>query len=63
MHWVDGRGYARYLFTNVSTDIQKIFYEACDRHAVNWRQMNWKTISVARRADVARLDEVVGPKS
>lgn len=54
--------YPRYMFTNYSMDIQSIFCSACDDYGVRWRQMNWKTISIARRADVAKLDAVVGPK-
>jgi hypothetical protein len=30
---------------------------------IEWRVMNRWTISVARRASVARLDEFVGPKA
>jgi hypothetical protein len=29
---------------------------------IEWRQNNRNNLSVARRASVARLDEVVGPK-
>jgi len=36
---------------------------ACDAIGVEWRQMNRNTISVNKRADVARLDEFIGPKS
>lgn len=54
--------YPRYMFTNYSRDIRGIFCAACDDYGVRWRQMNWKTISIARKADVERLDEVIGPK-
>ena len=54
--------YPRYMFTNYSTDIRGIFCAACDDYGVNWRQMNWKTISIARRPEVAKLDLVIGPK-
>jgi hypothetical protein len=54
--------YPRYTFTNVSTDIQRLFTDALDRLDIPWTQMNWKNISVARREAVARLDEFVGPK-
>lgn len=54
--------YPRYLFTNCSDDIKRIFTEACDRLGVEWRVMNAKNISVPRRASVARLDEFIGPK-
>lgn len=55
-------GYPRYMFTNHSTDIRAIFARSCDAYGVAWRQMNWKTISVARRVDVQKLDRVIGPK-
>jgi hypothetical protein len=55
--------YPRYQFTNNSEDIKSIFCRACDDYGVSWRQSNWKTISVSRAADVAKLDEVIGPKT
>jgi hypothetical protein len=61
---VRGRRYSypRYQFTNESADIRRIFCEACDIVGIDWRRMNRRTISVARRASVAYLDEFVGPK-
>jgi hypothetical protein len=61
---VRGKQYAypRYQFCNVSEDIKRIFCDACDALGIEWRRMNAKNISVARRASVARLDEFVGPK-
>jgi hypothetical protein len=59
-----GRHYAypRYTFSNVSDDIRGIFCDTCDALGIEWRRMNAKNISVAKRASVARLDEFVGPK-
>lgn len=54
--------YPRYLFTNESADIKGLFTDALDRLGIAWKRMNRKTISVARRDAVARLDEFVGPK-
>jgi hypothetical protein len=54
--------YARYEFTNRSDDIRRIFCAACDQIGAQWRVMNRESISVARRASVARLDEFIGPK-
>ena len=54
--------YPRYQFTNHSADIRRIFCDACDAYGVAWTQMNWRTIAVSRRTDVARLDEIIGPK-
>src|SRR5918996_2566862 len=54
--------YPRYSFSNASADIRKLFCDACDLLDIEWRVMNARNISVARRASVARLDEFVGPK-
>jgi hypothetical protein len=54
--------YPRYFFTNASDDIRELFTDALDRLGIAWRQSNPRTISVARREAVARLDEFVGPK-
>lgn len=54
--------YPRYQFTNESADIKQIFCDACDRLEINWRRMNRKTISIARRDDVLKMDAIVGPK-
>jgi hypothetical protein len=54
--------YLRYEFTNLSADIKQIFCDACDLLGVRWRVMNTKTISVARRQSVDKLDEFIGPK-
>ena len=59
---VKGNAYPRYQFTNTSQDIRGIFCWACDLYGVRWRQSGPRTISVSRRADVAKLDLVVGPK-
>jgi Homeodomain-like domain len=54
--------YPRYNFSNASGDIRKLFCDTCDLLGIEWRVMNPRNISVARRASVARLDEFVGPK-
>jgi hypothetical protein len=54
--------YPRYNFTNASQDIRGIFCDACDLFGVRWRRMNERNISVARAADVAKLDCVIGYK-
>jgi hypothetical protein len=54
--------YPRYLFTNVSADIRSLFCQACDTYGVEWRRSRWNAIAISRGRDVARLDEVVGPK-
>jgi hypothetical protein len=55
--------YSRYQFSNMSADIRGIFTNALDRLGIAWRQNNHNSISVARRAAVAALDEFVGPKT
>lgn len=54
--------YPRYMFSNSSAEIRQLLIDACARLGVETRVMNAWTISVAKRASVARLDEVVGPK-
>jgi hypothetical protein len=63
---VNGTDYAypRYLFTQVSKDIQHIFCQALDRLGIEYGFSRWgKDVSIARRESVARLDSFVGPKS
>jgi hypothetical protein len=66
-----GRGgwsHPRYPFSNVSTDITSIFCSACDCLGLRWtasfpkRESAAVSIYVSRKADVAKLDEFVGPK-
>jgi hypothetical protein len=54
--------YPRYLFVNHSADILRICGDTLDQLDVAWRFSKPNTISVARKAAVARLDEFVGPK-
>ncbi len=54
--------YPRYAFSNASDDIRRIFCDACELVGVEWRRMNARNISVARRESVALLDGFVGPK-
>ncbi|MEA2374137.1 MAG: hypothetical protein QOD53_600 [Thermoleophilaceae bacterium] len=60
-----GRGgwrHPRYSFSNRSLDILGIFRMACDLLALRWTTTR-HTVYVSRKADVARMDEFVGPKS
>ena len=54
--------YPRYQFSNRSDDIRNIFAEAGANVGVGCRQMNRWNLSVARKDDVARLDQWIGPK-
>ena len=53
---------ARYVFTNLSEDIKQIFCRACDQLELHWTLAPPKSVYVSRKEDVARLDELVGPK-
>lgn len=52
----------RYSFSNMSADIRRIFCDACDVLGVRWTTAP-RTVYVSRKADVARLDEFIGPKT
>lgn len=52
----------RYAFSNKSDDIKAIFCYAAERFGVHWTRAGTNTIYVSRKADVARLDEFIGPK-
>ncbi len=54
--------YPRYFFSNRSSDIHDIFCRACDDAGILWTRSSWKEVSVARAAEVAKLDLIVGPK-
>lgn len=54
--------YPRYMFSNKSEHIMALCEEALDRLGIAHRRPRPDLLSVARRADVARLDENVGPK-
>jgi hypothetical protein len=60
---VNGTDYVRYLFSNKSDDIRRIFCVACADLGLSWTHPRWDTISIARRRDTALLDEVIGPKT
>ncbi|MCC5034487.1 helix-turn-helix domain-containing protein [Streptomyces sp. WAC 00631] len=58
--------YPRYFFTNKSDDIRRIYTGTLDKLGITWTHCTRGgkpfNISVARRADVALLDEHIGPK-
>ena len=55
--------YPRWQFSNRSADIRELCCRALDLVDIPWRQSNKVTISVSIRPGVARLDELIGPKS
>lgn len=60
---VNGTDYPRYQFRNTSEGIRVIFRSACGWFGIHCTQPRADVFSVARRADVARLDAVIGPKT
>ncbi|HEV2592018.1 MAG TPA: hypothetical protein VGU02_08995 [Gaiellaceae bacterium] len=60
--WGGKYQYPRYFFTQESVDIMDLFTDACDRLGIEWAFTKRNTVSVAKRASVALLDEFVGPK-
>ena len=56
---VRGRDYPAYSFKNHSQDIHGLFGWACDLLEIRYRRSSMTTISIARRADVARLDALM----
>jgi len=53
----------RYTFCNLSPGIRTIFCEACDMLGLRWTFAKPKTLYVSRKADVARMDDFIGPKA
>jgi hypothetical protein len=51
----------RYAFSNLSDDIIALFCWACELLGLRWTESK-NTIYVSRKADVARMDEFIGPK-
>ncbi|WP_232675864.1 transcriptional regulator [Nocardioides sp. R-C-SC26] len=54
--------YPRWQFSNRSADIRDLMCWALDLLEVPWRRSSPVHVSVSRRAAVARLDELIGPK-
>lgn len=64
---VNGKDYPRYAFTNASSDICDLFTHTCDILGIHWTSKinvsrSTTDIFISRRADVACLDKVIGPK-
>ncbi|MEA2496320.1 MAG: hypothetical protein QOJ29_4231 [Thermoleophilaceae bacterium] len=52
----------RYSFSNRSEDIRILFCWVCELLGLHWTEAP-HTIYVSRKADVARMDEFIGPKA
>ncbi len=57
---VKGKNYPAYSFKNRSSDILRLFKEGCQLLGLHPCRASSVTISIARRADVARLDAILG---
>lgn len=57
----DGWRAPRYSFSNLSEDIRILFCWGCELLDLRWTESR-HTIYVSRKADVARMDEFIGPK-
>jgi hypothetical protein len=55
--------YPRWQLSNRSEDILGLCCWALDLVGVSWRRSSRHHVSVSRRADVTRLDELIGPKA
>jgi hypothetical protein len=55
--------YVRYFFSNLSSDIRRIFVEHCELLGIRVTQSNPRNLSVAHRDSVALLEQIVGPKT
>lgn len=60
---VKGHVYPRYFFSNLSADIRDLFSWAGRLVGVESRLAGPRNVAVSRRASVAILDRMVGPKS
>jgi hypothetical protein len=54
---VGGKNYPFYGFSNETEDITGMFKSVCDRLGIHYTRPARNTISIARRADVARIDQ------
>jgi hypothetical protein len=55
--------YPRYFFTQVSTAIMELFCRACRQLGIEYTLNRPASLSIARVASVACVDEFVGPRS
>ena len=53
----------RYVFTNFSADIRQIFEDACGLLGLHTTRARPKSVYISRKADVARMDEFIGPRA
>jgi hypothetical protein len=56
------RQYGRYVFSNRSEDIHRLFTDSLDALEIHWTRANRKDTAVARQRDVRELDRFIGFK-
>jgi hypothetical protein len=57
------RQYGRYIFSNRSEQIHKLFTDSLDALGIHWTRANFKDTAVARQRDVRELDRFIGFKA
>jgi hypothetical protein len=55
--------YVRYFFSNLSSDIRRVFVEHCELLGIRVTQSNHRNLTVSQRKSVAILEQIVGPKT
>lgn len=63
VNWVNGKNYPRYMFSNYSADILKLYTDTVEKLGLHWTTANARNIAISQRKDVAWLDEHVGAKA
>jgi hypothetical protein len=59
---VNGGEYPRYMFTNRSEEIRRMFIRTAEQLDLRWTTANRWTVAISKRPDVAYLDSFIGPK-
>jgi hypothetical protein len=59
---VNGGEYPRYMFSNRSVDIMRLFIRTVEQLGVHWTTANKWSVAISRRPDVDHLDTFIGPK-
>jgi hypothetical protein len=53
----------RYIFSNRSEDIKRLFCENCDALGIQWTRPSERENAIYRLQSVARMDQFIGPKT
>jgi hypothetical protein len=60
---VYGKNYPRYLFSNESDDIRKLFTDTVEKLGLHWTTANRRNLAISKREDVEWLDKYIGAKA